>query len=129
MPTEQTFTVTLIVIGISIVILGIYLLEVKLSKVLTQTPSRYSKLYQGGELLQPKPRRYGISAFNRSIYFLILHVLGFFCATFYVLVYYGYRPLNWATILFFVIIFYTSLLVRRVETQNVYPNQRGVNDE
>ncbi len=123
--SQNGLTITLIVIGIGLVLFIVYLLELKLSKVLTQTPSRYSKLYQGGELLQPKARRYGISAFNRSIYFLILHVLGFFCATFYVLGYYGYKPLNWTTASFFIIIFYTTLLVRRVEARSMTIEKGG----
>ncbi len=73
---------------------------------------RVAEVYQGGEDVEVKESRYASRMFPYTIYFLILHVIGFISATIFVLVKSGINPFNWATGFFTLVMLYTILMIR-----------------
>ncbi len=97
-------------IGILTVLLILFifkLVERWLIDVFVPHKTRSDGLYQGGESIKSKIRRYRAEFFDFSLYFLILHTVGFLGATVFVLA----QPLNFTTFVFGIIIFYTTILV------------------
>ena len=90
-------------------------IENYLQKGFNSLSNRETGEYQGGEVIQSRERRYKSNEFKLIIYFTILHVIGFFGVSMYVLVRKNIVPINWTTIGFGAIVFYTILLLNRIE--------------
>lgn len=106
-----------ILLAISAVILLLIVLEILgfyIAKVFSVSEDIQSGMYQGGELLRAGERGYRSKVFDLPVYFLILHVIGFFTATLYILPNEGFNFLNWTVILFGIVITYTVFLIRQV---------------
>lgn len=88
-------------------------IEKEVASTLIAKHGRISDLYQGGELVEPIERRYRLADFDLNIYFMILHVIGFFGASLFILIKYQYEPLSWLTISFGGLILYTILIIRQ----------------
>ncbi len=94
--------------------IGIFRLLERFLAIATQIKGpRETTSYQGGENISAGEARYASAIFPYTMYFLILHVLGFLAATIYVLVKLDESPFNWATIIFGLLMFYITLLVRK----------------
>lgn len=99
--------VILIILAV-INLLGSYLADVFVS----ESKERRDALYQGGETITSEIRKYRAENFNLTLFFLILHVIGFMGATIFILATIDVSPINYVTIGFGIIIFYTVILVR-----------------
>lgn len=106
---------TQILYGLLAILLGISvlkLLQSYLVKVFAPHDHEKTDLYQGGEQIPVKEVRYSSETYVLTTFFLILHVMGFFGATIYVLAINGFNPFNWTTIIFGAIVLYSILLIR-----------------
>ncbi len=101
---------TIIVVLLFISILGKYLAQVYAPK-----GERETGLYQGGESIKSRVRRYRAENFSLTMFFMILHVIGFFGATIFVLANLGQDTISWTTIGFGSLLFYTIFLVKKSE--------------
>lgn len=99
--------------SIIIVFIILYYLERQLTTVFAPHKERETGLYQGGERIEATEQKYRAEDFNLTLYFMILHIIGFFASTLYILNQSGINPISWTTIGFGAIIFYTILLVRK----------------
>ena len=74
-------TLFLIVINILVFIFIIKLIQLLITKIANTSEDRFHTIYQGGELLQAKNRRYYSNLYVLIILFLILHIIVFLIAT------------------------------------------------
>lgn len=70
-----------LVIDVFVVISLIKLLQRIVSQIARTTNPRFHTIYQGGELLQAKTRRYSSNLYVLILIFLILHIFTFFFST------------------------------------------------
>lgn len=106
--------VTLALLSIVIVLGALTILERYLRTVFAPHDSRVTPLYQGGESIETRERGYEMDSINLTMYFMILHVVGFFGASLYILDLSGINPFNWVSLGFGAIIFYTVLFISRI---------------
>lgn len=99
-------------LSIILIMVIFYLLEAFLNVGSNVQQDRKSNLYQGGEIIGAKDRRYANTIFFYVLFFLILHVLGFLWATTYSLNQVGEELLNWTTFGFGVLTTYIILMIR-----------------
>ena len=100
------FIILILIAAINL--LGSYLAQV----FVPDSKERRDSPYQGGETITSEIRKYRAENFNLTLFFLILHVIGFMGATIFVLATIDKSPLNYVTIGFGSMIFYTIILVR-----------------
>ena len=100
-------------IAVLIVLVVIRLLGSYLSDVFVKdAKTRDDELFQGGETISSKILKYRAENFELTLFFLILHVIGFMGATLYVLVNMNRSPLNVITLCFGGLLFYIIFLLR-----------------
>lgn len=118
-PVRQLETEVVIypLLSILIILVVIKILEAYLVPVFAPHKERQDKLYQGGEAILSRIRKYRAEDYDLTIFFLILHVIGFLGASLYILNSFGQNPINWVTIAFGAIIFYTIIVVERAIRQ------------
>lgn len=102
---------SIITVLLTISLLGKYLSDV----FVPEKKERETGLYQGGESIRSKIHRYRAENFSITMFFMILHVIGFMGATIFVLTKNMVDPINWTTIGFGGILFYTVYLVKKSE--------------
>ncbi|MHA2251036.1 MAG: hypothetical protein ACXAD7_11780 [Candidatus Kariarchaeaceae archaeon] len=102
---------SIIAVLLIINLLGKYLSDV----FVPETKERATGLYQGGESIKSKIHRYRAENFSLTMFFMILHVIGFMGATIFVLTQTEVDPINWTTIGFGGLLFYTIYLVKKSE--------------
>jgi hypothetical protein len=90
----------------------IKVLQNYLGQAFVNDGTRHTSLYQGGEELATKEIRYSSETYVLTTFFLILHVMGFFSATIYILAARGESALNWATLIYVLLMTYTILLIK-----------------
>lgn len=105
---------SIITILVIITLLGKYLSDV----FVPEKKERETGLYQGGESIRSKIHRYRAENFSITMFFMILHVIGFMGATIFVLTKTQVNPINWTTIGFGGLLFYTIYLVKKSEGVN-----------
>ncbi|MHA2276467.1 MAG: hypothetical protein ACXAC2_11895 [Candidatus Kariarchaeaceae archaeon] len=90
----------------------LYILERFLNVGSQVQQNRKSNLYQGGEIINAKDRRYATTIFFYVLFFLILHVIGFLWATTFSLNLMNEDMLNSTTLGFGVLTSYIILMIR-----------------
>ena len=100
---------------IALFLVLVYFIEYNFTQVLVPHKERISDLYQGGETIKTKVRRYRTEEFNLSLFYRILHVIGFMGATIFILSSLGKDVINYTTMGFGIILFYTIILVKASE--------------
>ena len=97
-----------------LIFLGIFkFLEKFLSLATGIKGQRHTGGYQGGEAIDLNERRYGSEIFPYTMFFMILHVVGFIAATLFIIVKIDEDPINWASMVFGALILYTTLLIAK----------------
>ena len=71
----------IIVINIGIVILLIKVIQLWVSRLAKTSKDRFHSIYQGGEILEAKNRKYQSNLYVLIILFLLLHIIVFLIST------------------------------------------------
>ena len=103
----------LAILAVLVILLLFYLVEWRVTQVFGVSEDTTTNLYQGGETIRTQERGYQLEKYPVSIFFLLLHVIGFFTATIYVLPLRGYNPLNGMSLIFGAIIIYTVIVIKQ----------------
>ena len=99
------------IINIGIIITLIRIIQIWVSKIAKTSKDRFHSIYQGGEILEAKNRRYQSNLYILIILFLILHIIVFLVSTL--------ALINITTniaieLIFFLIVFvYTVIIIRK----------------
>ena len=96
----EQFTIWILLTSLAIVMVALTALEHYLRKVYAPHDFRLSNLYQGGESISTRVRGYHMNHVSLTVFFLVLHIIGFFGATLAVLSSDGINLINWTTITF-----------------------------
>ena len=74
-------TLFLVIINIVIILVLLKVLQTVVSHIAKTSEDRFHTIYQGGELLEAKNRRYYSNLYILIILFLILHIIVFLIST------------------------------------------------
>ena len=103
-------TIFLIIINIVILISILKIIQNYVSKLAKTSIDRYHNIYQGGELLNAKNRRYQTNLYILIIIFLILHILAFLLMT---LAFVDIKNIALGILIFMFIFVYILLMIRK----------------
>ena len=101
----------IILINILIILILLKIIQILVSKLAKTSKDRIHTIYQGGELLQARQRRYQSNLYTLIVLFLILHVMVFMIAS--IALVQMNLTIAFEMIIFLVIFVYTIIIIRK----------------
>lgn len=104
-------TFFIILIAILIIVLIIKGLQLTITTIAKTSKDRYYNIYQGGEIIKARNRRYYSNLYTLIILFLILHVIVFLIAS--IALIQLNTSIGFEIMVFLIIFVYTIIIIRK----------------